>query len=92
MKVNFFGAAGTVTGSMHLVEAAGKRILLDCGLFQGPRAEARMRNMVLPDAIKSIDAVILSHGHLDREFTRVVGLSPRALTRILRMRRLLATP
>ena len=65
MKIQFLGAARTVTGSSHFIEVNGKRILLDCGLFQGPRAEARQRNFILPDSIKTIDAVILSHGHLD---------------------------
>lgn len=65
MKINFWGAAGTVTGSMHMVEAAGKRILLDCGMFQGRRAEADAKNRNLPIEGASIDAVILSHAHID---------------------------
>lgn len=65
MKIQFLGATRTVTGSAHLIEVNGKRILLDCGLFQGRREEARVRNLVLPDAIKTLDAVVLSHGHLD---------------------------
>ena len=44
MRISFHGAAQTTTGSMHLVEANGKRILLDCGLFQGHRKEAFERN------------------------------------------------
>src|SRR5437868_2774190 len=63
--VTFWGAARTVTGSMHLVEANGVRFLLDCGLYQGKRAEARQRNSHFPFLPKSIDAVILSHAHLD---------------------------
>ncbi len=65
MKITFLGAAGTVTGSMHLVEAAGKRILLDCGMFQGRRAEANAKNRNLPVEGSSIDAVVLSHAHID---------------------------
>ena len=56
MKVSFHGAAGEVTGSMHLVEAAGKRVLLDCGLFQGRREEARAKNLDFPVAADSLDA------------------------------------
>ncbi len=64
-QVTFWGAARTVTGSMHLVDANGKKLLLDCGLFQGRRAEARKRNSEFPFAPSSIDAVILSHAHID---------------------------
>src|SRR6202030_2578683 len=53
------------TGSMHLLEAAGQRVLLDCGLFRGPREEARLRNSQFPIEPTSIDAVILSHAHID---------------------------
>ena len=65
MKISFYGAAQTVTGSMHLVEANGKRILLDCGLYQGHRKEAFERNRNMPMDPASIDAVILSHSHID---------------------------
>jgi len=65
MKLQFWGAAQTVTGSMHLVEANGRRILLDCGLFQGRRQEARERNEQFPFEPSSIDAVVLSHAHID---------------------------
>jgi metallo-beta-lactamase family protein len=64
-KITFWGAARTVTGSMHLVEANGKRILLDCGLFQGKRAEARKRNSQFLFKPGDIDAVVLSHAHID---------------------------
>jgi metallo-beta-lactamase family protein len=63
--VTFWGAAHTVTGSMHLLEANGRRLLLDCGLFQGRRAEARQRNSKFPFEPRSIDAVVLSHAHID---------------------------
>jgi metallo-beta-lactamase family protein len=65
MKITFWGAARTVTGSMHHVEAAGRRFLLDCGLYQGRRQEAFDRNGHFPFPVSSIDAVILSHAHID---------------------------
>jgi metallo-beta-lactamase family protein len=65
MKVQFWGAAQTVTGSMHMVHHNGKKILLDCGLYQGKRKIAFERNRTLPFDAKSIDAVVLSHAHID---------------------------
>src|SRR5215475_8236834 len=65
MRLTFWGAAGAVTGSMHLVETAGKRILLDCGLNQGRRKEADQKNRNLPVSGSSIDSVVLSHAHID---------------------------
>src|SRR5579864_2933065 len=65
MRLTFWGAAGAVTGSMHLVEAGGCRVLLDCGLNQGRRKEADQKNRNLPFAGSSIDEVILSHAHID---------------------------
>ena len=65
MKITFLGAARTTTGSMHLIEACGKRILLDCGLYQGHRKEAFEKNRNLPVDAKKIDYVILSHAHID---------------------------
>ncbi len=65
MRVHFHGAAGEVTGSMHLVEAAGKRVLLDCGMCQG-NAEMEASNAdPFPFEVDSIDAVVLSHAHID---------------------------
>jgi metallo-beta-lactamase family protein len=64
-KVTFWGAARTVTGSMHLVQVNRQKILLDCGLYQGPRAEAFQRNSQFPFAPKDIHAVVLSHAHID---------------------------
>ncbi|HYM87157.1 MAG TPA: MBL fold metallo-hydrolase [Pseudoxanthomonas sp.] len=65
MQVEFHGAAGEVTGSMHLVLAAGKRILLDCGLMQGSR-EAEARNSdPFPFEPAQIDALVISHAHID---------------------------
>src|SRR5437660_221278 len=63
--VNFWGAARTVTGSMHRVDACGKTLLLDCGLFQGRRAESFTRNRVFPFRPKGVDAILLSHAHID---------------------------
>ena len=65
MQLTFHGAVRTVTGSMHLVEANGHRILLDCGLFQGRRDEAYTRNSTFAFDPHSIDTVILSHAHID---------------------------
>jgi metallo-beta-lactamase family protein len=59
------GAAQTVTGSQHLISVNGSRILLDCGLFQGKRQEAYERNRNLPFDAASIDALVLSHAHID---------------------------
>ncbi len=64
MTITFYGGAGGVTGSKHLVEVAGKRILLDCGMFQG-LPDVRERNRALPFPPESVDAVILSHAHID---------------------------
>ncbi len=65
MKIHFLGAARTVTGSMHLLEVNGARILLECGLFQGKRAESYRRNQTFPFDVRKIDAVLLSHAHID---------------------------
>jgi metallo-beta-lactamase family protein len=65
MIIRFEGAAQTVTGSQHLLEVNGKRLLLDCGLFQGKRSEAVERNTHFPFDPASIDAVLLSHAHID---------------------------
>jgi metallo-beta-lactamase family protein len=65
MKITFWGAAGTVTGSMHQVDAGGRRYLLDCGMYQGRRKDANERNRNLPIDAASVDAVILSHAHID---------------------------
>jgi metallo-beta-lactamase family protein len=65
MRITFYGAAGEVTGSQHLIETDSRRILLDCGLFQGHRAEARAKNERFHCRPKTLDAVILSHAHMD---------------------------
>jgi metallo-beta-lactamase family protein len=65
LRLTFWGAAGQVTGSMHLLEAAGARILLDAGLFQGHRSESHQLNVQLPFDARRVDAVVLSHSHID---------------------------
>jgi metallo-beta-lactamase family protein len=64
-RLTFWGAAGQVTGSMHLLEAAGARILLDAGLFQGRRSDAHGLNARLPFDARRVDGVVLSHAHID---------------------------
>lgn len=65
MEIEFSGAAREVTGSCHIVRANGKTILLDCGLFQGKRSESREKNVRLPLPVAEIDAIVLSHAHID---------------------------
>jgi metallo-beta-lactamase family protein len=65
MQLEFWGAAGEVTGSMHLLQVGRHRLLVDCGLVQGRRKQAFERNRNLPFDPASIDAVILTHAHLD---------------------------
>jgi len=64
-KLRFYGAAREVTGSMHLIEANGHTVALDCGLFQGRRAESNAKNRAFPCDPAAIDAVVLSHAHID---------------------------
>ena len=64
MKIHFLGAADGVTGSRHLVDTGERQILLDCGLFQGWKLH-RERNWQSPAALREVDAVVLSHAHLD---------------------------
>jgi len=74
MKVTFHGAAGTVTGSKYLVEVNDRRILVDCGMFQGPR-ELRQRNWApVPFDVKSISAIVLTHAHIDH-----IGFLPKVV-------------
>src|SRR3954469_693907 len=65
MELQFIGAAREVTGSCHIVRANGKTVMLDCGMYQGRRAESGVKNRKLPVAVDTIDALILSHAHLD---------------------------
>ncbi|MBE0549645.1 MAG: MBL fold metallo-hydrolase [Rubrivivax sp.] len=64
MKIQFLGAVDGVTGSRHLVETGQQHVLLDCGLFQGWKLH-RERNWQYPEALRELDAVVLSHAHLD---------------------------
>ncbi|MFL5582487.1 MAG: MBL fold metallo-hydrolase [Gemmatimonadaceae bacterium] len=65
MEIEFSGAAREVTGSCHIVRANGRTVLLDCGMFQGRRREAAEKNKRLPLPVDQIDAVVLSHAHID---------------------------
>ena len=65
MEVEFIGAAREVTGSMHLLHTERGRVLLDCGLFQGRRQESFDRNRSRPMHPDKVDAVVLSHAHID---------------------------
>ncbi|MCW8922051.1 MAG: MBL fold metallo-hydrolase [Gammaproteobacteria bacterium] len=65
IQVEFLGAAGEVTGSCHLVQAGDRRILLDCGLIQGQRSDEDRNRQPFPFDPKTIDAVVLSHAHID---------------------------
>ena len=65
MKIHFLGAAGTVTGSRYLLEHAGRRLLVDCGLFQGYKNLRLMNWEAPPFDPHKVDAVVLTHAHLD---------------------------
>lgn len=65
MQISFHGAVQTVTGSQHLITVGGKSLLLDCGLYQGKRDEARSRNRNFSFDAAGVDAVVLSHAHID---------------------------
>jgi metallo-beta-lactamase family protein len=65
VKITFAGAARGVTGSRHLLEVQGRKLLLDCGLFQGHREESEARNRHLTFPAREVEAVVLSHAHLD---------------------------
>lgn len=65
MKLTFLGAAGEVTGSQHLIESDGLRVLLDCGLFQGHRKESHQKNQRFHCGPTKLDGVVLSHAHID---------------------------
>jgi metallo-beta-lactamase family protein len=65
MRVRFHGAAGEVTGSCHEVEVAGRRLLLDCGMIQGSDADEARNADPFPFDVNTLDAVVLSHAHID---------------------------
>lgn len=65
IKVHFLGAAGTVTGSKYLIETESKKILIDCGLFQGVKKIRQLNWEYLPIDVEEIDCVLLTHAHMD---------------------------
>ena len=65
MEIEFHGAAREVTGSCHILRVNGHTVLLDCGLFQGRRHESDEKNRRLPLPVEEIDAIVLSHAHID---------------------------
>jgi metallo-beta-lactamase family protein len=65
MELSFLGAAGTVTGSRFLLRTPSGQVLVDCGMFQGPRAIRRLNWDPFPVPPERIDAVIVTHAHLD---------------------------
>lgn len=71
-EITFVGAAGTVTGSKHLVTVGGKRFFVDCGLFQGTKNITALNDAPLPVESDDIEAVVITHGHLDH-----IGYLPR---------------
>ena len=73
-QITFLGAAGVVTGSKFLIETSEKNILIDCGMFQGLKELRELNWSNLPINVKSIDVILLTHGHLDH-----VGYLPRLI-------------
>jgi metallo-beta-lactamase family protein len=65
VELQFLGAVRSVTGSMHMIHANGKQVLLECGMYQGKREEARKRNRELPFEADKVDVCTLSHAHID---------------------------
>lgn len=77
MRITFLGAAGTVTGSRYLLEYSGRKILVDCGLFQGLKELRLMNRERFPVDPSTLDAVLLTHAHLDHS-----GYLPRLVRKV----------
>ena len=75
VRLHFHGASGAVTGSCFVLEAGGKKIAIDCGMFQGPKSERELNYRQFPFAPQSLDAVLLTHAHIDHS-----GLLPKLVT------------
>ncbi len=65
MKIQFLGGVGEVTGSTHVIKTEKSAVMRDCGMFQGRRKEARKKNKTVFDNVEKLDAVVLSHAHID---------------------------
>ncbi len=87
MKVTFCGAAGIVTGSCYLIESGNKKILVDCGMFQGPKDITRMNYLPFKFDPKSISCVLLTHAHIDHS-----GLIPKLFRKGFRGKVLCTAP
>jgi metallo-beta-lactamase family protein len=72
VKLKFHGAARTVTGSCYMIETDGAKVLVDCGMFQGPKVETELNYRAFPFEPKSITALVLTHAHIDH-----TGLVPK---------------
>ena len=70
MELEFYGATGRITGSCHILRINGSRILLDCGLVQGRPEDEAVNREEFPFDPRTIDAVVLSHGHIDHSGRR----------------------
>jgi metallo-beta-lactamase family protein len=86
VRLSFFGAAGCVTGACMLLETRAARVLIDCGLFQGPKTLKALNYAPLPFDVDVIDAVLLTHAHIDHS-----GLLPKLMLAGFR-RAIYATP
>ncbi|MBU6155165.1 MAG: MBL fold metallo-hydrolase, partial [Bdellovibrionales bacterium] len=75
VELEFFGAAGEVTGSRAVLSAHRKRILIDCGLFQGEKSSRQKNWAAIPETLTGLDAILITHAHLDH-----CGFLPRMVT------------